>query len=461
MEVTNTFPSRHNPINWNAGAKGHHIKPPYRTAMVPKKSLSKVLVVLVAFLVVGGTVVGLVIPALRGEVGGLSSGGSAGSSTPGTQIIAGIANQVGLGFGVTAGASNLDSAPSTTVLGTTVTSTESGYSTATSTSTVANEGSPSTNSTGQASPGGDIEFFSNLTLNVSQSSASLQKAAEIASSLGGYVAYSTYAESLATITVRVPSSNYQDALGQLEALGSIVSASSSSNDVTVQYADLNATLQSLLTEHTSLLKLLSESNSVNATLTIEAVLQQTDAKINAVESSILETGQLIQYATIGINFQTSVPHTSVPLVTKLSATPTSGMSPLSVTFNALVSGGVQPYIVNYNFRDGTSAQGQQLIHQFTQAGRYNVTVSATDQSGNVSLAWIVINVTSPPVASGFAAFGGYVWSLFAGVVEGIIEVAVVVVPIFVVVYLGVLPAYRKISKGRESGQADSGTSKLP
>jgi hypothetical protein len=291
---------------------------------------------------------------------------------------------------------------------------------------------------------------------VSSPSQSLQKAGEIASTVGGYVASSTYTESFATVTVRVPAQNYQTALSQLEGLGSLVSASSSSNDVTVQYSDLNATLQSLLTEQTSLLKLLSQANSVNATLDIESVLQKTDAQINSVESSILDTAQLIDYATIGIVFQTPVPVTSVPLVVKLSATPLTGMSPLSVTFNALVSGGVQPYIVNFNFGDGTSAEGQQLIHQFTQAGRYNVTVSATDQSGNVTLAWLMVHVTSPPVASGLAAFGGYVWTLFAGVVEGIIEVAAIVLPIFAVLYVGVLPAYRRFSRSDDgAGSAEA------
>jgi hypothetical protein len=429
--------------------------------MVAKKT-SIVLVVLVTFLVLGGTAVGIVIPALRGEVGGFSPSGRLSSATLGTTVFPGAESQAVSGpvAGVVA---NSDSVPSTTVIGTVTmtTASETASTMVVYTTTGAGSDSSTSNGTSPAPSGGDIEFFSNLTLNVSQPSASLQKAGEIASSLGGYVASSTYSESLATITVRVPSSDYQDAVGQLEALGNLVSASSSSDDVTVQYADLNATLQSLLTEQTSLLKLLSQSNSVNATLNIESVLQKTDAQIDAVESSILETGQLVQYATIGIDFQTSVPHTSVPLATKLSATPLSGMSPLSVTFNALVSGGVQPYIVNYNFGDGTSAQGQQLIHQFTQAGRYNVTVSATDQSGNVSLAWIVVNVTSPPVASGFATFGGYVWSLFAGVVEGIIEVSVVVVPIFVAVYLGVLPVYRRVSKARVPGEKDSGTGKLP
>lgn len=318
---------------------------------------------------------------------------------------------------------------------------------ATSTGEASIGAAATTNSSGSSS-GADIEFFSNLTLNVSQPSASQQKASEIAASLGGYVASSTYSGSYATMTLRIPAQNFEQAMTQLEALGSVISSSSSSDDVTVQYTDLNATLQSLLTEQTSLIKLLGESTSVNATLNIESVLQKTDAQINSVESSILETARLIDYATIGIVFQTSVPLTVVPLVVKLSATPLKGMSPLSVTFNAVVSGGVQPYIVNYNFGDGTSAQGQQLIHQFTQPGRYNVTVSATDQSGNVSLAWIVVQVTSPPVTSGVAAFGGFVWALFSGVVEGIVEVAAVVLPIFVVLYLAILPAYRRVSRAR-------------
>jgi PKD repeat protein len=429
--------------------------------MVPKKSLPTPLVVLVLLLVSGGAVVGILIPVMRGQVGGLTAG-PAQTEPPSTQLVNGIEGLVGFGYTVSgAQASSGGASPSTTVLGTTVTTTEIASSTATSTSTVANEGAPAGNSSNPGASGSDIEFFSNLTLNVTQPSQSLQKAGEIASSLGGYVEQSDYGQSLATITVRVPGQNYEEALGQLEALGSVVSATSSSDNVAVQYADLNATLQSLVTEQDSLLKLLGTANTVNATLDIESVLQKTDAQINSVESSILETGQLIDYATIGVDFQTSVVHASTPLAIRLSATPLKGLSPLSVTFNAVVSGGVQPYIVNYNFGDGTASQGQQLIHQFTTPGTYNVTVSATDQSGNVSLAWIIVQVTAPPASSGLAAFAGYVWGLFAGVVEGIVEVAAIVLPIFAVLYVAVLPAYRRLSKPKEGPQAGGETGKLP
>jgi hypothetical protein len=241
-------------------------------------------------------------------------------------------------------------------------------------------------------------------------------------------------------------------------LATVIAVTSNSNDVTVQYADLNATLQSLLTEEASLLKLLNQSGSVNATLDIESVLQRTDAQINSVESSILQTGQLIEYATISlVIIQAQAAYT--PMSVKLSATPLSGMSPLSVTFNAAIKGGEPSYFVNYNFGDGTSAQGTQLIHQFTQPGKYNVTVSATDQSGNVSLAWILVNVTSPPVASGISAFGGAVLGLFTRVVAAIIEVAVVVIPVGLVTYLAAAPLYRKYS--RSTGKRDEAATEGP
>ncbi|MGA2199431.1 MAG: DUF4349 domain-containing protein, partial [Nitrososphaerales archaeon] len=283
--------------------------------MVQKRGFSTVLVNLMVVLVAGGAIVGVVIPALRGEAGRFSPGGSVASSVAGITDLLGSLGSEGETFGVAgAGAASSVSPPSTTLLQTTtaVTSTATTYATATSTGTDSNQGSTHNSSPTEATSGQDIEFFSNLTLNVSQPSSSLQKASEIASSLGGYVAYSTYSESVATMTVRVPAQNFQEALGQLESLGTVITASSSSNDVTVQYADLNATLQSLLTEQTSLLKLLGQSNSVNATLNIESVLQKTDAQINSVGSSILETSRLIDYATIGIDFQTSVPRTSVP-----------------------------------------------------------------------------------------------------------------------------------------------------
>jgi hypothetical protein len=327
------------------------------------------------------------------------------------------------------------------------------------TSTVAattGEQSSSTNplyGTGANSSGHSIEFFGNIAIDVKDPSASLQQVSAVAAGLGGYVAATSYDSSengSASITLMVPAQNFQAAMAQLQGLGTVVNIQSSSNDVTVQYADLNATLSSLLTEQDSLLKLLNQSASINSTIQIESILQQTDAQINSVESQILQTAQLVNYATISVTLETAAkPSIPAPLAMKLSATPRTGLSPLSVTFDAIVKGGVGPYVVNYNFGDGTSSEGQQLIHQFTQAGTYNVTVSATDQTGNVTLASLIVKVTAPPATSELSTFAGSVWALFSGVVEGIIEVAVVVIPIGLVAYAAGVPAWRRYSKAKE------------
>jgi len=235
-------------------------------------------------------------------------------------------------------------------------------------------------------------------------------------------------------------------------VGTLVTLSSSSDDVTVQYTDLNATLASLQAEQASLLGILGQSNNINSTLNVESRIQTVDAEINSVESSILQTKTLVAFATISA-FIVEKAQVS-PLTIKVTATPRSGDSPLGVTLNAVVKGGVQPYIVNYNFGDGSSYQGQALIHTFETAGRYNVTVTATDAAANVTEAWTIVNVSAPPATSSFGGFPNFVGGLFVSVVEGIIEVAVVVLPIAGAVLLVAYPLRRRLEASSRAQQTD-------
>lgn len=301
------------------------------------------------------------------------------------------------------------------------------------------QSSTSTATTATAPSNGFIEFFSNVTVSVSSLQSSLSNAMAIAYTYGGYVAYSSYNNFSSVAVLRIPSANYEVALGQVEALGNLTGFQSNSNDVSVQYTDLNATLQSLLTEQASLLRLENQSTSLNSTLLLENELQGINTQINEIQSQILQTNILIDYSTITVTLDRTTTTTLVPLSLKLIATPDSGMTPLAVTFNSIVTGGTEPYIVNYNFGDGTSYQGETLIHTFNQGGTFNVTVTVTDSTGNVQEAWTVIHVTTPPSGSQFKSFTNYVSGLLIGVVEGIVEVAVVVLPIALVVSVVILP----------------------
>jgi hypothetical protein len=245
-----------------------------------------------------------------------------------------------------------------------------------------------------------IEFSTNLAITASAPVQTASAVSAIAYSFGGYVAYqSTYSTS-AYVVIRVPAADYQKALAQVTALGAFVSESSNSNDVSVQYTDMNATLASLRTEQGALLKLLNQTTSINSTLAVESQLQAVDQQINYAESQILQTRTLIDYATIDVTV-TQTPETS-PLALTLNAIPKNGTAPLSVTFNAIVKGGAQPYVVNYNFGDGTATQGQIVIHTYYQAGDYTVVVSATDQNGTVvqqHTSVVVLAAPSPSCSS--------------------------------------------------------------
>jgi PKD repeat protein len=309
----------------------------------------------------------------------------------------------------------------------------------TTTTSLVPQGAPVSN-VSQGSPGGLIEFSSDVSIRTANPEEAASSVAALAYSVGGYVAYqSTYTDA-ADVVIRVPASQYQQVLSKVEATGTVLGLTSNSNDVTVQYTDLNATLTSLQTEQGALLRLLNGSTSINSTLVIESQLQGVNQQINEVESQILQTRTLIDYSTIDVTISETA--AQLPLSVTLSATPTNGTSPLSVTFNAVVKGGAQPYIVNYNFGDGYASQGQVVIHTFFQPGTYKVLVSATDQNGTVAQSTTVVRVEAAPSTTGVSGFLGYVGSLFLSVVEGIVEVAVVVLPLAAVGAAILIPIQR-------------------
>ncbi|MDE1858712.1 MAG: DUF4349 domain-containing protein [Thaumarchaeota archaeon] len=311
-----------------------------------------------------------------------------------------------------------------------------------------------TGNTTQGLPGGGgglIEFSSQVTLQSPSPQQAASGVVALAYSSGGYVAYQSTYPSSANVVIRVPAADYQQLLAKVEALGTVQALTSNSNDVSVQYTDLNATLASLQTEQVALLRLLNSSASVNSTLAIESQLQGVNQQINEVESQILQTRTLIQYATI----QVAITQTAqvAPLTMTLGATPRNGQAPLSVTFNAVVKGGAQPYVVNYNFGDGSASQGQIVIHYYYQPGEYNVTATVTDQNGTSAEQWVMVHVSAPPGKSGLATFFGTVSGLFVNVVEGIAEVAVVVLPIAAVGAAVVIPLKKRSRSQKAARQS--------
>jgi hypothetical protein len=302
---------------------------------------------------------------------------------------------------------------------------------------------PANNQTrsGTGGAGSFLEFSSDLTIQSGTPQATASEVVATAYAVGGYVAYQeTYRDS-AYVVIRVPASQYQQTLARIETLGMVTKLVSNSNDVRVQYTDLNATLASLRTEQTALLRLLNKSATVNQTLAIESQLQGVNKQANEVESQILQTKTLIEYSTIDVTISPSA-HEK-PLSITLKAAPMNGTAPFSVTFNAVVKGGTEPYIINYNFGDGSADRGQILIHTYYEAGDFKVAATATDANGPAVIATAKVHVEAPPGQLGARDFAGTIANLFVSVVEGIVEVAVVVLPLAAVGAAIVLPLSRR------------------
>jgi hypothetical protein len=398
----------------------------------------RVAIGLAAFIIVGGFVL-----ALLSNTYGLY--GSLGTATPNpAQYYNGTFGAIGVN-GVQGGLSSLGSgvAPGyTQIIGQVTTSTSTEIATTTTSYPMGGLVPQVGKNVTQGSPanGGLIEFSSDVTIRSTSPQQAASGVVALAYSVGGYVAYQSTYSSSAYVVIRVPAADYQQVLSKVEALGTVISLTSNSNDVSVQYTDLNATLSSLQTEQGALLKLLNQSSTINSTLAIETQLQQVNTQINEVESQILQTRTLIQYSTIDVTVSETAQ--SAPLSMTLSATPTNGTSPLSVTFNAVVKGGAQPYVVNYNFGDGYASQGQVIIHTYFQSGTYKVLATATDQNGTVVSSTSTIKVVAAPAQSGVQTFFGSVANLFTNVVEGIVEVAVVVLPLAAVGAAIIIPIQR-------------------
>jgi len=395
----------------------------------------RVLLGLVVLIVLGGFVLALV---------STTSGGLSANFAPAGTAIDSLGSLYG-GLKAANSANGVNSYPASSYVGPGNTEVVSHGGTVTATTTVttttkAVPPGPAASNVKQGSPTGLIEFSSDLSIRTPAPEQTASGVVALAYSVGGYVAYQSTYSSSANVVIRVPASQYQSVLSKLEGMGTVLSLTSNSNDVRVQYTDLNATLASLQTEQSALIRLLNQSASINSTLAIEAQLQGVNQQINEVESEILQTRTLIEYSTINVSIRETAPQ--IPLSMILSATPANGTSPLSVTFNAVVKGGAQPYIVNYNFGDGYASEGQVVIHTYFQPGTYKVLVSATDQNGTVAQTSTVVKVVAAASASRLSNFFGHVGDLFLNVVEGIVEVAAVVLPIAAVGAAILIPIQR-------------------
>ena len=72
--------------------------------------------------------------------------------------------------------------------------------------------------------------------------------------------------------------------------------------------------------------------------------------------------------------------------------PTTPLVSEQVNFNGIASGGVPPYVFNWNFGDGGTAVGTATSHTYTVQGNYNVTLTVTDSNSTSTATSQIVRV---------------------------------------------------------------------
>lgn len=153
---------------------------------------------------------------------------------------------------------------------------------------------------GQQQPPGQvldrkIAMNGDMELQVKDVGGAFEDISRIAASTGGFVSGSTFGyrgeDQIASLTIRVPTDRFQDALAQVRRLAEKVdSEQATSQDLTEQYTDLQSQLRNLQATEQRYLDLLGRAQSVGDILQLEdrlasvrGQIEQTQGRINLID----------------------------------------------------------------------------------------------------------------------------------------------------------------------------------
>ena len=139
--------------------------------------------------------------------------------------------------------------------------------------------------------------------------ATSDRAQAIATALGGDVLSLSQSGSAdtrsASLTIRVPSSRFGDALQQLKSLdGEVQTSGVSAQDVTDQFVDLQARLTAKQAEEQRYIAILNRANTIDEILKVDASLGSVRTQIEQLTAQINGIKQRTDFSTISMSVST-------------------------------------------------------------------------------------------------------------------------------------------------------------
>ncbi len=114
-------------------------------------------------------------------------------------------------------------------------------------------------------------------------------------------AYSGSRYRSAQLVIRIPAQHLDSFLHQVGESSNIVSTTETSDDVTLQYVDMESRLKVLRTEQDRLLEFLANAASVSEMLEVEARLTTVQSEIESLTAQLKTYDNLVDYGTVTLN----------------------------------------------------------------------------------------------------------------------------------------------------------------
>ncbi len=150
-----------------------------------------------------------------------------------------------------------------------------------------------------AEPGRKMIYNANLTIAVDNQSAALNAAREITKERKGYM------ENLNDfiITLRIPMDQADNAMTEIEKLGTVTRRQISGEDVTKVVTDIEIRLDNLKKLRVRLTELLERGEKVEDLLKIETELSRTTTEIERIQAQLRDYQNRIAYLTLTVTFE--------------------------------------------------------------------------------------------------------------------------------------------------------------
>jgi len=159
-----------------------------------------------------------------------------------------------------------------------------------------------------------------ISLLVEEVDTALDLTTQVATDNGGYVisnqAYSDDGYDYATITIAVRSDNFETALRRLRSISiEVMNESSTGEDVTAEYTDLESRLDNLEATRDRIRTFLDEAENVNEALAVNEELAQIEEEIEIVQGRINYLRGRATFSTITVNLEEQILATPTPTPT--------------------------------------------------------------------------------------------------------------------------------------------------